>query len=1071
MPRILLTLLVLVGIAFQPAHATPNEGERLAFIGVRVIPMTDVEALDDQSVLVANGHVEAVGPRNSVEVPDGYRKIDGRDLTLLPGLVDMHVHLAPEPGAAGDAAQRALSVMLGHGVTTVRSMAGSPNNLVLRDAIERGVLVAPRLYAASPGLNLNNTETPEAAQAAVQAAKQAGYDLIKSHHLSDGEVWKAVQDEARRHNLPVAGHVANEIGLSAALAAKQQVEHLDGAILELLPATAPERSIGFAQIPPPAVIRAVAGSEAQRIDELAALVARSGVYQVPTISLFEKVIALDVSTDVLTALPEMRYVPDDALRQWAAQREGLRQMGFTSEDGEAFRALRRKIVKAYRDAGVPIMAGSDTAQSFHLWGPGLIDEIEALAAAGLTRLEALRSATVVPRDYLRSLPNSGSSLGWEADFGTVEPGARADLILTEGDPSRDLSNLRRVRAVVKAGHFFDRAMLDRMLDQASADAKRAPTPKPVAGQAYVMRHLPRGDGQDPGLTPEGNKQALRLADLLGDVGIVKIFVTDTRRARDTAAHLATRLGIVPTVYDPRNPQTVVDAVATDGRPVLVVGHSNTVPDLVARFGGTRPEPLSENDYGTIWRVDAGGASVRTFSVDGPRPVALGPCTGRNLHPSAQCGKIAVAEDRSDPDSPPIEIHFAVVPASGRSTQAPVAMLPGGPGLGGVQAGPGIEGMFGPMHADRDILLIDQRGTGRSNPLTCPEENKDAAGQLAARTEEEVVRCRDVLSTKADLTRYHTREAVLDMEMVRAALGYPELDLFGMSYGTRVALDYLRLHPDRVGETVIRAAAPPSMMLPFHTPRDSQDAFDALVATCRAQSACEARHPDLEAALAKTLLLVDERPQPVSIVHPGTGEKIETVIDRDALGAALFAMLYIPQNYVQLPPLLEEASTGDFSPLFQAAAPFLFGVGDQVAWGMRWSVICGEDVRQIDLANIGAATAGTFMGRDTVEQEVMACSHWPEANIPEDYLKPVTSDKPVLIISGELDPVAGERWGEDIARTLANAVHLVAEGASHYPPLPGCTLRLMHEFFDGADLGTLDTGCVADLKAPALRIAS
>jgi imidazolonepropionase-like amidohydrolase len=167
----------------------------------------------------------------------------------------------------------------------------------------------------------------------------------------------------------------------------------------------------------------------------------------------------------------MRYVPDPVLAQWAQQAGGLAQAGFTPENGADFIRLRRRIVAALHRAGVPLMAGSDTAQAFHLWGPGLLAEVEALQAAGLSNMEARRSATVVPRDYFRSLPNGGSALGWRADFGTVEAGARADLILLRGDPSRDLAALHRLDTVIAAGRVHDRAALDHMLDEASRAAK------------------------------------------------------------------------------------------------------------------------------------------------------------------------------------------------------------------------------------------------------------------------------------------------------------------------------------------------------------------------------------------------------------------------------------------------------------------------------------------------------------------------------------------------------------------------------------------------------------------------
>ncbi|HEY0013930.1 MAG TPA: amidohydrolase family protein [Allosphingosinicella sp.] len=463
---------LLLGTTAGKAQA-PAEPELTAIVGADVLPMTGrAERLRDQTILLRAGRIESLGPRARIRVPAAARRIEARGMTLMPGLVDMHVHLAPVPGESGDAAQRALAVMLAHGVTTARGMAGSPNNLVVRGRIESGALAGPRFYAAAPGLNLGNTASPEAARAAVRAARAAGYDLVKSHHLVDPAIWQAVQDEARAQRLPVAGHVANPIGLERAMAAGQQVEHLDGVLFALLPEGAPERRIDFAQIPPPPVMAAAAALGDAEIAALARRVRAAGSWHVPTLALFEKIADVGASTDALRARPEMRYVPPPVLGQWAQQRQGLLDAGFTPEQGRAFRDRRRRIVRAFHRAGVPLMAGSDTAQAFHLWGPGLIDEIEALHAAGLSPIDALRSATVVPRDYFRSLPNGGSGLGWRADFGTVEPGARADLILVRGDPAADLSLLRRPEYVIAAGRVHDRAALDRMLEAAAAAAGR-----------------------------------------------------------------------------------------------------------------------------------------------------------------------------------------------------------------------------------------------------------------------------------------------------------------------------------------------------------------------------------------------------------------------------------------------------------------------------------------------------------------------------------------------------------------------------------------------------------------------
>lgn len=1073
-----LFVLTLVGAVVLSLGAASAQGQGgLAIVGADILPMTGSDRLEDQTVLIAGDRIIRVGPAARVEVPAGFRVVDAQGLTLMPGLVDMHVHLAPEPGKPGDSAQRALAVMLGHGITTARGMAGSPSNLIVRDAIERGELAGPRFYAAAPGLHLQNTPDAEAARTAVRQAKEAGYDFIKSHHIADAATWEAAQDEAKRQGLATAGHVTNEVGLFRALAAGQQVEHLDGALMELLPAGAPERNLGFAQIPPPAVMLAVARASDAQLEALARKVAATGGYQVPTLALFESIVSLDAPTEELIRAPEMRFVPDGAIQQWATQRELLKASGLTTEQTRAFQDIRRRIVRAYAGAGVPIMAGSDTAQAFHIWGPGLIREIEALAAAGLSRMEALRSATVVPRDYLRSLPNGRSSLGWKPDFGTVEEGARADLILLKGDPSQDLGALRRLAAVIAGGKLYDRSALDAMLSQAAVDAKAGPPAAAAAAtagkQIYVMRHLDTGEGPDPGLSLQGTARAERLSDFLASHDIRAIYVTDTRRSRETAAPLAAKLGILPSLYDPRRPDALAAETRADTGNVLVIGHSNTVPDLVARFGGTPPAPLNAGDFGTLWRIDAGSGMTRSFSLDGPSPVSLGPCTGRNLHPSARCGSIKVSEDRTRAGGRMLDIHFAVIPASDAATDAPLVVLPGGPGLGGVQAGPGIEQTFGPMARDRDILLIDQRGTGRSNPLHCPRRAGDGGplAGLSGRTPDEVKACRDALMKIADLGRYTTREAVLDMEAVRAALGYDKLDLFGMSYGSRVALDYLRLFPDRVGETVIRAAAPPSMKLPLWTPRDAQHSYDTLVRYCMEQADCAARHPGLTEDLHTILARLNDGPVSAVGIDPRDGTKIDIELNREGFSTILFFLLYIPEFYVQLPPLVERAAAGDFSPMLQAAAPVLVGTADQVAWGLRWSVICDEDVRRIDGVDIAGATDNTFMGAGIVHEDVSACSLWPRAPVAADYLAPVESGKPVLIISGAMDPVAGKVWGEDIARTLPGSVHVEVDGASHLPPLPGCTATLMQRFIDDEPLDSIDMDCVRDAKRPPLRVAA
>lgn len=662
-----LSLLLATSNAAQASQAEAGADGVTAIVGADLLPMTGTDRLEDQTILVSDGRILEVGPRSEIRVPADARSIDGRGKTVMPGLVDMHVHLAPTPGAPGDPAQRAMAVMLGHGVTTARSMAGAPQTLEVRKAVEADTLPGPRLYAASPALNFQNTQTAEAGRRAVAEADAAGYDLVKAHHLPEVAVWQTIQDEAKKRLIPTAGHVANEVGLDRALAAGQQIEHLDSFIYELLPEDAPERQIEFGQVPPPAVVQAASSVSDDRLEAIARRVAAAKAYQVPTLSLFERISDVTAPIEKLLAMPEMRFVPEPVLQQWAAQREGFaQQTGFDAETAEMFRQLRRRIVAALHKAGAPIMAGSDTAQAFHIWGPATISEIEALHSAGLSRMEALRSATVVPRNYLRSLPGQGSALGWRPDFGVIEKGARADLIVLAGDPSLDLSALHRLEIVIAGGRVYDRVALDRLLDAAAKAAKGGQSASAAAAnsqQVYVMRHLEAANGRDPSLSAKGKADSQRLAVFLSEAGIEAVFVTPTRRAQETVMPLAERLGLAPMLYDPADPAKLAEAANRVAGNVLIIGHSNTIIEIVSWLGGQAPAPISHDDFGTLWRVDHGAALTRAFALNGPKPAVLYACTHPGFPAGSLCGNVSVPENREVTGGRTLDIHFAVVPAS------------------------------------------------------------------------------------------------------------------------------------------------------------------------------------------------------------------------------------------------------------------------------------------------------------------------------------------------------------------------------------------------------------------------
>lgn len=467
-----LIALLLLAFASASAHARPERG--IAIVGADVLPMTDQERLADQTVLIRDGRIVARGPRGKVRVPHGYRVIDARGLTLMPGLVDMHVHLDNTAGETPEAFERGLALMLAHGITTARGTVGTPSHPRLRARVERGEIASPRLYVGAAPVNKDNAKDAAAARAHVAAAKQAGFDFLKVHD-PEPEAWQALIDAAAEAGIPVVGHVTDKIGIFRALAAGQQVEHLEMVPRALLPPDSPALKETFGQIPPPHLVTQLSHVGDADIARVAARAKAAGGYHGPNLVFFERVYDVVTPAEDFLSKPGMAYASRPIRDEWAQQRREIKEV-VTPQSGRTMRDLRRRIARAFHEAGVPLMAGSAAPEVYQPYGAGLVRELEAFVEIGFTPMEALRSATVVPRDYFRSLPNGGSAMGWKADFGTIEPGARADILLLSGDPSKSLSALRTPYMVIAAGRIHDRAAIDAVLREAAAEAKRQRPP-------------------------------------------------------------------------------------------------------------------------------------------------------------------------------------------------------------------------------------------------------------------------------------------------------------------------------------------------------------------------------------------------------------------------------------------------------------------------------------------------------------------------------------------------------------------------------------------------------------------
>jgi pimeloyl-ACP methyl ester carboxylesterase len=460
---------------------------------------------------------------------------------------------------------------------------------------------------------------------------------------------------------------------------------------------------------------------------------------------------------------------------------------------------------------------------------------------------------------------------------------------------------------------------------------------------------------------------------------------------------------------------------------------------------------------------ADSAAVRRVGA-----LALEPCTLAAPNSpgtvAAFCGGLVVAEDRARPAGRRIELAIALVPSRAkRPLPDPVFMLAGGPGQSALENFPTAVAAFRDVLRDRDVVLVDQRGTGGSHRLACPEPEAAPGAPApddpaAARTFAEVC----LAGLDADPRFYTTSDAVLDLEAVRAAIDASQVNLVGVSYGTRVALEYLRRHPERTRTVVLDGVVPPELALGAEHARNLDAALDAHFAICEADATCRERYGAPRARLAALLDELRRAPRTVRFRDPLSDAAREETLTRDAVASVARLYAYVPQLAAMLPRSLAEAAAGRPEVLMAQAAMIQDLVGEQITFGMQLSVICAEDA---DRLRVDPADADTLLGTAFVSTLLAQCEVWPRGARPADFNDPVQSDRPVLLLSGQLDPVTPPRYGDVVVRHLPNGRHLVAPGQGHNVFGSGCAPRLMGRFIAAANARDLDGSCLQQLAPP------
>ncbi len=458
-----------------------------------------------------------------------------------------------------------------------------------------------------------------------------------------------------------------------------------------------------------------------------------------------------------------------------------------------------------------------------------------------------------------------------------------------------------------------------------------------------------------------------------------------------------------------------------------------------------------------------------LSVQDAPAIELTPLPGTDPEDGIVTGRYEVFENRVENVGRTIHLDVVVMKATGPDPKPdPVFWIAGGPGQRATSLWRGWRQSW--MRAERDVVLVDQRGTGGDHALRC--DTAGDASDLQAYLDplfhvEEFERCRKKLEKSHDLRFYTTPLAMDDLDEVRAVLGYETINLMGGSYGTRASLVFLRRHPESVRTVFLNGVAPIAFTNPLYHASEAQAGLERIFAECAADPACAAAFPELEEEFHAVMERLAAKPAEVELQRADGSGTVTLLLDQGAFAEAVRTLMYYLPNNRRVPLLIHQAYGGDYREFARTGLNQNRGIRDSLAIGMLLCVTCAEDLPRVDPDSIAELTAGTFLGDGRVRSQLAVCEIWPKGIVPESYGDPVVSDKPVLVLSGTHDPVTGPGWGAEAARHLSNGLHVVAPGA-HGVSGP-CIDSIVRAFLERASVEGLDTSCVESMTLPPFEL--
>ena len=462
----------------------------------------------------------------------------------------------------------------------------------------------------------------------------------------------------------------------------------------------------------------------------------------------------------------------------------------------------------------------------------------------------------------------------------------------------------------------------------------------------------------------------------------------------------------------------------------------------------------------VMRRPGATAAAMTLKPRTIGQVALTPCTTLDGNTEGLCGSVEVWENRVLKSGRKLALKVMVLPSTAEHPAADAFVpLAGGPGQSAIEAYP-LTGYTNAIRKTRDVVLLDQRGTGGSAPLLCdlrdPENVQQTIGEEIPA--ERLHACREKLEKIADLTQYTTSIFADDLDEVRAALGYQKIDVFGGSYGTRAALVYLHRHGDHVRTMGLEGVVPPEYRIPMSFSHALQGSIDQVIARCAADERCNKAYPKLHEEFLAILDRLDKSPAQVELTTAKGKQAV--VISHGVFVADLRPVLYVPQAINQLPYILHKAYEGDWSVYASVAAQMRGAIDKSINRDLALSVSCSEDIPGMTEAMIRSDTDGTYLGDFQVRQYQRACGEWAHGNVPADFHAPIRSDVPALLISGALDPATPPDVSKDEARNLSHSQVVLLPNGTHGSG-SACVDGIISAFVDTAV--KVDASCVDSMK--------